>query len=99
MVTSDVKALVSENSELISYDQSSLSIICIYYIGLNYEMLEMMSDAYLTFLKGYKFLIKFQDSNNVWEDKFYKKLTSIKSKLKAYSLLLLSNSIGHYTLS
>jgi hypothetical protein len=76
-----LKGLVSENSEFILYTDSTLSPLCCYYIALNYEHMDMPSDAYLAYKRGHDILKKLQDRPG-WEDKFLRKLISLKLKLK-----------------
>ena len=75
------KALITEELIPISYNDQILSGVCNYYIGLAYEALDLYTDAYLSFKKGYTIIAKMQE-NHEWIVKFIEKLNTLKELLK-----------------
>ena len=74
------RALVTDNLQLMEYDDSSLFGIGNYYTGLAYEALGSLPDAYLSFKKGNNILAKMSDG--AWGAKFVTRLNALKKKLK-----------------
>jgi len=58
-----LKVLLSDDTDLMGYDENTIVSICLYYTGLNQEMLEMSQESYMIYKKGLEFLYKTHHSN------------------------------------
>ena len=76
-----LRALLSEDAELMKYDEHSLLSICLYYIGLNHEKLEMIPDAYNTYKNSLNLLSKHLYEGTLL-NKLKEKIKSLKPKPK-----------------
>ena len=58
-----LKALLSDDTDLMGYDENTISSICLYYTGLSQEMLEMSQESYMIYRRGLELLLRTHHSN------------------------------------
>ena len=76
--------LLSDDMNIITYNTNTLVANVNYCMGLYYQKMERFTEAYLTFKKGYKALLKLSEnsSSSSWNNKFLTKINYLKEILR-----------------